>query len=462
MKQLRWVMDGSSFWEMDISTPITMDGVARPLAHDGPLPLGLSRGTKLSRPKQIHFFQSFMAAPFLPCFSPQHGFSIQRALSLPFPNDWFTSLLGSFDLQKFVSSVKKAEPSDSSFLQVIGKHLSDKSLYALGFCSEFLVTSNDTLLVGYESREDTKTARKKAVLHHKANHNLTLEAASPGLFIDKHGKYWDVPVSVAADMVSVSSDSGPSYHLCLQHISGSAKPAEGNDATEVPASLLPGLSLKSAFSYKKSIDFWRSRAKKLKLVQPFDVFLSNPHVSASAVIGAVGTALFGDNASRPLVVDEQEGFRRFNLYASGMKSAIMGDLFATLSFTAHHGNFQRLFADLSRLHLRLDVPSGSKFLSAAACVAQNLYDSKQPPFQAVHALCPNATVSLQQQLIGPFSFRADSAINIDLRNPEWKVNLENPVFAIEYALQVLGSAKAIAWYAPNQKEFMVELRFFER
>jgi len=67
------------------------------------------------------------------------------------------------------------------------------------------------------------------------------------------------------------------------------------------------------------------------------------------------------------------------------------------------------------------------------------------------------------QIIGPFSFRVDSGVAVNLHpNREWKVNLENPVLAIEYALHVLGSAKAVAWYAPRQKEFMVELRFFER
>lgn len=72
---------------MDVSTPRTMDGVARPLTNDGPLPLGLSRGTRLSRPKQIEFFQRFMAAPFVPCYSGGNGFSLQRALSIPSGND---------------------------------------------------------------------------------------------------------------------------------------------------------------------------------------------------------------------------------------------------------------------------------------------------------------------------------------------------------------------------------------
>lgn len=66
------------------------------------------------------------------------------------------------------------------------------------------------------------------------------------------------------------------------------------------------------------------------------------------------------------------------------------------------------------------------------------------------------------QIAGPISFRVDSGISIDLKNKEWPVSVKDPVFAAEYALQVLGSAKATAWYSPKQREFMIELRFFEK
>lgn len=441
-------MDGGGFWEVDISTPLTIDGVARPLPRDGLLPLGVSRGIKLSRPKQIDFMQRFMAAPFVPSFAIGHGFSLLRALSLPVGNDWFTTLLGQFHWQKFATSVKKAkskESSDSSsWTQVIRRQLSDKSLYDLGFCSEFLITPDDILLVACEAHGGTETARKKAVFHHKfPGHDLTLEASWPGLFIDKQGNYWDVPVSMAADLASVTSDSGASYHLCLQHISGSAKQVQANESNEVPTSLLPGLSLKSAFSFKKSIDFWRSQAKKLKMVQPFDIFLSNPHVSSTGIIGSVATVMVGENALSSQEADERKGYRHFNLYASGVKSAFLADFFASLAFSAQHGNFQRWFFDLTRLHVRLDVPSGSKFLSASACLAHDLYNSRQLSLEAVQAACPTASFSFQQQIIGPFSFRVDSRVAVKLHeNRKWKVNLENPVLALEYALHVLGSAKA--------------------
>lgn len=87
MKRLRWAMDGE-FWELDLSTPATLDGVARPSGDAGlPLSLGLSRGTRLSRPKQIDFLQRFMAVPLLPAFSHGVGLSLQRLLSLPLPSN---------------------------------------------------------------------------------------------------------------------------------------------------------------------------------------------------------------------------------------------------------------------------------------------------------------------------------------------------------------------------------------
>lgn len=66
------------------------------------------------------------------------------------------------------------------------------------------------------------------------------------------------------------------------------------------------------------------------------------------------------------------------------------------------------------------------------------------------------------QIAGPFSFRVDSGVSLNLKNKDWSMSAKDPIFAIEYALQVLGSAKAVAWYSPNQREFMIELRFFEK
>lgn len=117
------------------------------------------------------------------------------------------------------------------------------------------------------------------------HHNLTVEAVWPGLFVDKPGNYWDVPFSMSLDLASVASDSGASYHICAHHNSGSPERLDSGQSDGVPASLLPGLSVTSAFSFKKNIELWRSNAQKLRMVQPYDIFLSNPHVSASGIIG---------------------------------------------------------------------------------------------------------------------------------------------------------------------------------
>ena len=80
-------MDGGGFWDLDVSTPKTLDGLACPVPEN-PIPLGLSRGARLSRPKQIEFMQRFMYAPLVPSYSKPHGFNLQRVLTVPFAENW--------------------------------------------------------------------------------------------------------------------------------------------------------------------------------------------------------------------------------------------------------------------------------------------------------------------------------------------------------------------------------------
>ncbi|XP_050218731.1 protein TRIGALACTOSYLDIACYLGLYCEROL 4, chloroplastic [Mercurialis annua] len=463
MKKLRWAADEGGIWEQDISTPITLEGEARPVPGE-PLPLGICRGTKLSRPKQLHFFQRFMSSPFIPSHSHPHGFSLQSVLALPSPSpNWFCTVLGQFNFQKFVSSLPTSQPDASSLFHTITSQLRDKSLYALGFCSELSLTPNDTFLFTSDAyAHPSKSPRNKAILHHKfPDHNLTLQAVSPGLFVDGSGRYWDVPVSTSIDLASLPSEAGLSYHLCMHHNAGNPQLFGGGHTLAVPAALRPGFSFKSSFSFKHNVEIWRSKAPKLKMVQPFDIFLSNPHISASAIVGATMAAYIGDNSVGYQQVDQSRSFTGLSLHAPALKSSLLADMFSSVSLTAQHGNFQRLFLDLTRFQARLDVPYGRKFITNAAKLAQDFFNSQQPSMESVKAICPNATISLQQQIAGPFSFRVDSGVAIEWKNKDWEMQVRDPVFALEYALQVLGSAKAIAWYSPKQKEFMVELRFFE-
>ncbi|XP_073276704.1 protein TRIGALACTOSYLDIACYLGLYCEROL 4, chloroplastic isoform X1 [Primulina huaijiensis] len=462
MKKLRWAMDGGS-WDVDVSTPVTVEGVARPVSGE-PLPLGLSRGARLSRPRQVDFFQRFMAMPVVPNLDSGRGFSFQRVLSLPLPSfaseSWLVAILGQFNVQKFVTSLRKnglRQESYASSLQSIWRHLSNKTLYALNFCSEWLLTSQDTMVLSLEACADDKAPRKKAVLHHKfLHHDLIVEAASPSLFVDQHGNYWDVPLTMAMDLSSVASDSGTSYHLCVNHTTGSPKQCDDHPTQRTPAALLSGLCAKCAVSFKKNFDIWRSEAQKMKMVQPYDIFLSTPHISAAGILGAVVTASVGDNALRAQEENGCSGFR-----AKGVNSAILADLFASASLSAQYGNFQKPFLDLTRFYARLDIPSGLNFLKGATCMAFDLYNSQVPNAEAVRAMCPSASFSFQQQIAGPFSFRVDAGVALDPKKKDWILNVNDPVVAIEYALQVLGSAKAVAWYSLKQREFMVELRFFE-
>lgn len=74
--------------------------------------------------------------------------------------------------------MKKSEspPPDSasSWMQTLGKHLQDKSLYALSFCSELLLTPDDTLLLSVESYgDDNKKTRNKAFFQHRVGFCLS-------------------------------------------------------------------------------------------------------------------------------------------------------------------------------------------------------------------------------------------------------------------------------------------------
>ncbi|KAK8630112.1 hypothetical protein V6N13_078922 [Hibiscus sabdariffa] len=107
MTKLRRASDGD-FWELDASTPRTLEGAARAVPGKA-LPLGLSRGTRLSRPNQIDFMQRYMAAPSLPSYTNHFGITLQRGLSIPFSENWSALLLGQFNMRKFLSSLRKME-----------------------------------------------------------------------------------------------------------------------------------------------------------------------------------------------------------------------------------------------------------------------------------------------------------------------------------------------------------------
>lgn len=457
-------MDTSGVWDLDMETPVTLDGLVRPVP-EFPLPLGISRGVRLSHTKQLDFIHRFMACPLVPSYTADKGLSLDHAYTFHIHNNWSASLMDRLHLSKFLKMMKE-EGSDSmrkgfSWFRDVGRKLVDTC--SVGFGSEILATPDTSLSIETYMKNEEKVDRSKAVLHHKfLQHDLIIEAARPGLFVDKNGNYWDMPSSVSVDLASNVSDSGLSYHLCLQHNSGCAKNLKSGEDNQVPSSLLPELCAKSAFCFTKNVDIWRKKEGKVKMVQPYDMFLSDPHVSVAGNIGSVFGAFLGDSLTNLSKNDKIRPFKPINLHAQGNNISVLVDLFASFSFTAQHGNFQRLVFDLSRINSRLDFPSVAASLKGAVNMTHDLYTSKKLNMEAISAVCPDVTVSLQQQIAGPFSFRAESKLRFDPTNPGGGfTSLDDSVFAIEYALQVLGSARATAWYSTKNQEAMVELRFFE-
>ncbi|KAM0872410.1 hypothetical protein ACQ4PT_038749 [Festuca glaucescens] len=444
LRQMRWMTDREGRWELDLESPATMEGTARPVPGD-PLPLGLSRGPRVTRTKQLDFFHRFMASPLVPTFSASRaGLSLHHAHLFHLAQNWSFTILEQLHVQKLVAAVKEKLSSRQEgvpWSNDLKRHLHD--VMSLGVGTELLITPDTTLLL--ELYNIKKGDRGKAIIHHKfPQQNLTLAASWPGLFVDKQGVYWDVPLSLSADLASAGSSSGFSYHLLLQQNSGEPKCFGGDETNEVPLALLPGLCAKAAVSLKKSIDVWRKKEDKLKMVQPCS-----------------SQWFFRGLFKRISVAEETRKSNAFRVFRERNKFAAFADLFASVNFTAQHGNFQRLFLDLTRVSARFDISSGSLFLRGASRLAQDFFFSRRPDLETFCDVCPDVIVSLQQQIVGPFSFRVESYVAIDPRSQDHFVRVDDSVFAIDWALKVLGSAKATAWYSPKHQEAMVELRFFE-
>lgn len=127
-------------------------------------------------------------------------------------------------------------------------------------------------------------------------HDVTLEAAWPELFIDHKGRYWEVPESISLDCSSLVSENGLRYRFGL-HKNGGHPRAVDNVTDEPPLSLMQGICGKAAFSYEKSKDFWRVKATKKDVIietdearfyrPTYDIRLREPHAAVSGIIGNV-------------------------------------------------------------------------------------------------------------------------------------------------------------------------------
>ncbi|KAJ0978831.1 hypothetical protein J5N97_014305 [Dioscorea zingiberensis] len=66
MRRMRWEVDGVGL-ELDAEAPVTIEGTARAVPSD-PLPLGISCGIQITRPKQLDFMHRFKALPLVPSY----------------------------------------------------------------------------------------------------------------------------------------------------------------------------------------------------------------------------------------------------------------------------------------------------------------------------------------------------------------------------------------------------------
>ncbi|KAL6513525.1 hypothetical protein OROGR_021011 [Orobanche gracilis] len=456
MANLRTTMD-AAFWDLNISSPRNFDGVARAVPGD-PVPLDGARASKALRIQQISLLGNSFPLGIIPSFSPSSNkkelgsFALQSVLGRVEIGNWLVGLVGQFRPKKLISSIKAevsaAKKGELPLLKDTAKHFLDKSLYAIGLCSQIVLTSSSSLFLSSEKHGEKKSRRTKAVLFHKLpDHDVTLEAAWPEIFVDHKGNYWEVPISISLDCSSLVSESGLRYRFGIHKSSGLPAPVDSVKA-QAPLALLPGLCAKAAFSYEKSKDLWRQMVPMEYVVnkiddevwpQAYDIRLREPHSAISGIIGGTCEAWL-------------QGRKDTN---SGRFGA---DLFGSVCFTCQHGRFRNLFRDLTRLDARLDIGSASAFAKRVSKIFSNSQNNRLPN----ESTTPSLSLIFQQQVAGPVVFRVDSKFSHDSSSSgKHGLKLEDMICSLNYSLRVLGSGKVVAWYSPKRKEGMVELRLFD-
>lgn len=299
--------------------------------------------------------------------------------------------------------------------------------------------------------------------HELPDHDITLEAAWPGLFLDHKGKYWDVPESISLDMSSLPSESGFQYRIGVHKNGGHPQPVNTLNG-EVPCALMPGLCAKAAFSYEKRKDFWRQKDKvddtavktdKGKVWHPsYDMRLREPHAAISGIIGGTSAAWFGGSESSPSTESHVD---RDTSIGIKKRSPLNADLFGSVCYTFQHGRFTKLYGDLTRVDARLDICSASAVAKRVFNILRrSSFSNADNPLSS-----PKLSLILQQQIAGPIMVRVDSKFSLGSSSGKRGPHVEDLICSLSYSLRLLRSGKVVAWYSPKRKEGMVELRLFE-
>ncbi|KAK9144820.1 hypothetical protein Sjap_004723 [Stephania japonica] len=493
----------SAFWDFSVSTPQTLDGTAKLVPGD-PFPADGARASRALRVQQLSFLGNGFPLGIIPSYGPASqkelgSLSLQSLLFKATTSNWWLGLYGQFRPKKLIYGLK-AEVAGGDELELpafkdIAKHFLDKSLYSLGLCTQLALTPMSSILFSTEGHGERKGRRSRAMLFHKArlasgidelplaalckdfepidsyglpNHDITMEAAWPELFIEQNGGYWNVPESISLDVSSLISESGLRYRYGLHKNSGTPQ-AHFSTKGDPPLALMPGLCAKAGFSYEKCWDIWRQRetrndtiveTDKGRYFRPsYDIRLKEPHASVSGIIGGSCTAWFG---GRDCLVDAnlaaQSGEGEVN---PQRRSPFTADAFGSVCYTLQHGKFRKLYGDLTRVDARLDICSGSAFASGLAHLVSNIFGRSQAKGEVNPLASPRLNLILQQQVAGPIVLRVDSKFSLGSSSGKHGPHVEDIRYSLNYSLRLLRSGKVVAWYSPKRKEGMIELRLFE-
>ncbi|XP_061370531.1 protein TRIGALACTOSYLDIACYLGLYCEROL 4, chloroplastic [Gastrolobium bilobum] len=464
MANLRTAID-SAFWDLNIASPQTLDGWAKAVPGD-PFPLDASVASRLLRPQQFNFFSNALSHRIIPSLSPTSpkdlgSFSLQSLFKI-FSPPWWLAMTGQFRPRKLITNIKNeisnADEFDLSTVKDVAKHFIDKSLFSFGLTSQFTFPTSTSMLFSVESHGEKEKRRYKMMAFHKLpDHDLTLEAAWPQLFVDHKGKYWDVPESLSVDLSSLVSDSGLRYHFGIHKNGGNPQAMNATDGNP-PLPLLPGLCAKAAFTYEKIKYFWRDMEaeeddeRQIDKVLPYDVRLKGPHAAVSGILGSTCASWIWNGRNFSGIDSENlEGSTR------SKRSRLNADLFGSVCYTFQHGKFTKDFGDLTRVDARLDISSAS----ALAKKIMNGFKSSTADVTEQASASPRLNLIFQQQVGGPVVFRADSRILLESFTRKHGVSMEDFICSLSYSFRSLQSGKVVAWYSPKRKEGMVELRLFE-
>ncbi|CAJ1948859.1 unnamed protein product [Sphenostylis stenocarpa] len=463
MARLRTAID-SAFWDLNVASPQCHDGWAKFVPGD-PFPVEASIASKVLRPQQFSFLRDGFPLPIVaPSLSPTSpkdlgSLALQTLLLKLSSSRWWLTMTGQFRPRKLIANVKNeisnAEEFDLSTVKDVVKHFIDKSPFSFGLMSQFAFPPSTSVLLGIEGHGEKQRLRPKVMVYHKLpDHDLTLEAAWPQLFVDHKGKYWDVPQSLSVDMSSLLSPFGLRYRIGIHKNGGNPQQVNATDANP-PLSLLPGLCVKAAISYEKIKYFWRDKVaveEGNEEMTPYDVRLGEPH---SAVFGTIGSTFAswiwnGRSFSRTNSTEDSE-------VSTSKRSRHNADLFGSVCYTFQHGKFTKKYGDLTRVDARLDISSASalakKFLNGSRSSTTDVSEQS--------SASPRLNLIFQQQVAGPVVFRADSRISLESFAREKGLPVEDFICSLSYSLKSFQSGKVVAWYSPKRKEGMVELRMYE-